>query len=89
MSRRKVLDDWMMATQEALAALQALAQQLDEWRTASDTVEPDDFLLVFQQLSEAGLLPWLGNAGGHNLADLLDAVGVEIRGEILVKEIYR
>ncbi len=87
MSRRKVLDDWLIATQEAIAALQALAQQLDEWRVGSLEAEPDDFLLVIQQLSEAGLMAWLGHAGGHNLAELLEVIGIEVRGEILYREI--
>jgi hypothetical protein len=87
MSRRKVLDDWLIATQEAIAALQALVLQLDEWRANGEDASSDDFMLIIQQLNEAGLMPWLGHAGGHSLADLLEAVGIEIRGEILYKEI--
>ncbi len=87
MDRRKILDDWLIATQAAIAALQALAQQLDEWRAGGAEAEPEDFLLIIQQLSEAGLMPWLGDAGGHNLADLLEVIGIEVRGEILYREI--
>lgn len=81
MSERKVLDDWLIATQETIAALQTLVLQLDMWRI-QERADPADFAIAIQQLQEAGLLYWANEAGGHGLLALAEALQVEFYGEI-------
>jgi hypothetical protein len=73
---RKVLDDWLIATQETISTLQNWVLLLDEWRQRGQ-VDPGDFATAVQQLREAGLGRWAANAGGHGLAALARALEIE------------
>ncbi|GAB4428740.1 MAG: hypothetical protein Kow0031_09040 [Anaerolineae bacterium] len=76
MADRKVLDDWLIATQETISTLQNWVLLLDEWRQQGQ-VDPGDFAAAAQQLREAGLGPWANDAAGHDLAALARALEIE------------
>ena len=76
MTDRKVLDDWLIVTQETISTLQNWVLLLDEWRQRGQ-VDPGDFAAAAQQLREAGLEIWAVNAGGHGLAALANALEIE------------
>jgi hypothetical protein len=75
---RKVLDDWLIATQETISILQNWVLLLDEWRNGGPP-DPGDFAIAVQQLREAGLGRWADEAGGHGLAALARTVDTENR----------
>jgi len=76
MERQKVISDWMIATQETAYTLHVWLGLLENWRETG-RAEPDDFADAAQQLRDAGLWHWAGEAGGHGLAALARAVGVQ------------
>jgi hypothetical protein len=70
----KVVNDWILATQDTIYQLQEWLRYLEMWHT-NGWAEPDDFQEVCGQLREAGLGEWAGRAGGHGLEALAQAVG--------------
>jgi hypothetical protein len=54
MDRRKVISDWIIATQETVYLLQMWLGLLEDWRERGQA-EPDDFMEAYHQLKEAEL----------------------------------
>ncbi len=75
----KVIDDWMIATKEAIHQLTGWLMCLEAWDQTGHA-EPDDFHEACERLREAGLWPWAGQAGGHGIEALAEAVGVKVGG---------
>ncbi len=75
MDKQKVVADWLIATQEAVYTLQVWLGLLESWRDLG-RAEPEDFGEACQQLKDAGLWRWAGEAGGHGVAALARAVEV-------------
>ncbi len=76
MNKQKVVTDWMIATQEAVYTLQVWLGLLESWRETG-RADAIDFSEACQQLKDAGLWHWAGEAGGHGLIALAQAVEVE------------
>ena len=55
MDRRKVISDWIIATQETVYLLQMWLGLLEDWRERGQA-EPDDFMVAYHQLKEAEYL---------------------------------
>jgi hypothetical protein len=73
MSDQKVINDWILATQDAVYLLQEWLGRLEQWQAAGQA-EADDFAAACQELREAGLWAWAAQAGGHGLAGLARAL---------------
>lgn len=71
---QKILQDWILAVQDTIFVLQEWLGQLEMWQ-AHGRAEPDDFVEACQQLREAGLWAWAGEAAGHGIKALAEAVG--------------
>ena len=73
MDRRQVIDDWMLSTEETIYILQEWLGRLEMWQTLG-RAEADDFAEACQQLQAAGLWAWAGDAAGHGITALAEAV---------------
>lgn len=69
----KVLQDYSLATKEAIFVLQQWLTWLERVQVAGP-VEAGEFEMLCQQVREAGLGNWLELAGGHDLAVLSQAI---------------
>ncbi len=69
----KVVNDWLIATQDTICQLQEWLMCLEAWQS-NGLAEPDDFQEACGQLREAGLWEWAGRAGGHGIEALAEAV---------------
>ena len=76
MDRRKVISDWIIATQETVYILQMWLGLLEGWRERGQA-EPDDFMEAYHQLKEAELGQWASQAGGHGIKALAESVQVK------------
>ncbi len=76
MTKQKVIADWMIATQDTVYTLHVWLGLLESWQNTG-RAEPEDFSEACQQLKDAGLWRWAGEAGGHGLTALAQAVDVE------------
>ncbi len=74
-NRQKVVTDWIIATQETVYTLQVWLGLLENWRDLG-RAEAEDFSDACQQLKDAGLWQWAGEAGGHGVAALARAVEI-------------
>ena len=79
MQRGKVLSDWLLAVQDTIYALQVWSGFLENWQSQG-CAEPEDFVEACQQLKEAGLWAWAGEAGGHGLKALAMALEIDESG---------
>ena len=73
LDQEKILDDWIIATQETIYILQTWLGLLEQWRAAG-RIEPDDFSDACHVLRDANLWSWAAEAGGHGLAALSELV---------------
>jgi hypothetical protein len=71
--RQKIIQDWLLATQDTIYVLQQWAGRLESWQGQSQ-VEAAEFGEACQQLREAGLGAWANDAGGHGLSALAQAL---------------
>jgi hypothetical protein len=85
MNRKKVIEDSILVTRDSIYLLQRWLGLLEQWREAG-LAETDQFIEACRQLREAGLEPWVRQAGGHGLDALAKAVGVE---EVQLNSRYR
>ena len=69
--QEKVLNDWIIATQETVYNLQTWLGLLEAWRETG-RAEPDDFNAACQMLRDANLWPWAAEAGGHGISALAE-----------------
>ncbi|MEM7343230.1 MAG: hypothetical protein AAF485_03230 [Chloroflexota bacterium] len=69
MEQQKVLQDWIITTQETIYLLHQWQNLLEEWQIRGE-IGLDDFQVACQELREAGLWPWASDAGGHGIAAL-------------------
>ena len=84
MDRQKVIDDSILVTRDSIYLLQRWLDLLEQWRKAA-LAEPDEFIEACRQLREAGLWPWVRQAGGHGLETLAEAFQVE---EELLRQVH-
>ncbi len=75
MDQHKVISDWVISTQDTIYILQEWVGRLEIWQSLGQA-EADDFNDACQQLQEAGLWSWAGQAAGHGIGALARAVGV-------------
>ncbi len=76
MDRQKVVSDWIIHTQDTIYLLQEWLGRLEGWQTLGQA-QPDDFAEACQLLQEAGLWAWAGEAAGHGILALAEAVSAE------------
>jgi|GEM_PF-1979025 len=75
MDARKVIQDCILTTDDAIYLLRMWKGLLEQGQTAGGS-EPADYQALRQQLQETGLWSWVREAAGHGESALEKAVGI-------------